>query len=114
METKTSVQQHEDRSIVNLILGILSVLLSLLPIINLGGLLSGILALVRGKSNKRFAFDQQLAESGMNIAGRITGIAGIVLSSLSLIAYFVLFVFVLRFLGNLSGDLFNSLLQYLD
>ena len=87
-------QAHKEKATTAMVLGIIGVSIFFLPIINIAGFVLSIIALVKAKENRRFALDNGIKENGMNTAGYICGIIGIIVGALSLLVTILIIIAV--------------------
>lgn len=88
---------HKDAATTNMIFGIVSLILSMLPFLSIGGIVFGAIAISRSKKNKAFALEKGIKEQGMNVAGYVTGIVGTVVSSAATLLYLFLLIALVLF-----------------
>ena len=86
---------HEKQANVSLILGIIGILISGLPILGLAGLAVSIIGLVKANKNHTFALDNAIPEKNINVAGKWCCIAGVILSGIFIILYFLLLIMLI-------------------
>ena len=101
---------HRRDGSTSMVLGIVGDCLVWYPILGIVGLFLSVFALIKSNRNRTFARDNDIAEHGCNIAGRWCGIGGIIVGSVMLILYIVVFAIlalvafgVLKNSGILSG-----------
>ena len=68
-----------------MILGITSLVLFFLPVLNVASLIVAIVGLSKAKKNRAFAASNAIKEDSMNTAGYVCSICGIVFSGLSIL-----------------------------
>ncbi|MBQ2770815.1 MAG: hypothetical protein IJF41_06215 [Clostridia bacterium] len=101
---------HKDKSVTNLIFGIVSLVISALPLFSIGGIVFGALALKRSAENKSFALTNGLTENGMNTAGYVTGLIGLILSAIFTVLYVLAIVAIVVLALNVSTAVAANLL----
>lgn len=96
--------QHVKSSTTAMVFGIIGLAVFILPIANIAGLVFAIIALTNANKNRTFAADNGLTENTRNNAGRVLGIIGIVLNSMSILISFLIivcvFVFAIAFVSS--------------
>lgn len=75
-------QSHNKSSVTAMVLGIVSLVVTWLPLV---GLVLAIVGLTTSRSNRKFAEAHGLKENSMNTAGYVTSIVGLVAGILSLV-----------------------------
>lgn len=106
-------KQHQQNAQTALILGIIGAVIAWFPVSDLGGLILGILALVRGNRNHRFAEENGIAECGNNIAARWCGIGSIIVSGLSILFYLFVIVLAVIFAVGIVGSVGHEVIATL-
>ncbi len=75
-------QSHNKSSVTAMVLGIVSLVVTWLPLV---GLVLAIVGLTMSRSNRKFAEAHGLKENSMNTAGYVTSIVGLVAGILSIL-----------------------------
>ena len=101
---------HKDQSVTCLIFGIVSLVASCLPVLSIAGIIFGALALKKSGENKRFALSNGLVENGMNTAGYVTGLIGLIVSCLMTVLYVLAIVAIVVLALNVSTAVAANLL----
>lgn|SRR5688572_29953096 len=98
-----STQQSNSKAVLALVMGIISIVLSWVPII---GTVLGILAIVFANQSKRLiAENPDLASTkGMTTGGLVTGIIGLCLS----VIYLIYWIFAIFFFAAVASSEFNT------
>ena len=83
-------QSHNKSSVTAMVLGIVSLIVTWLPLV---GLVLAIVGLTMSRSNRKFAEAHGLKENSMNTAGYVTSIVGLVAGILSILITIVVVAF---------------------
>ena len=83
-------QSHNKSSVTAMVLGIVSLVVTWLPIV---GLVLAIVGLTMSRSNRKFAEAHGLKENSMNTAGYVTSIVGLVAGILSILVAILVIAF---------------------
>ena len=98
-------EAHKKEASTSMVLGIVGDVLVFYPILGIAGLVLSIVALLKSNSNKLFAREKGITESGMNVAGKWCGIGGIIIGSIFLVLYIALLtVMILLAFGVLKNS----------
>lgn len=83
-------QSHNKSSVTAMVLGIVSLVVTWLPLV---GLVLAIVGLTMSRSNRKFAEAHGLKENSMNTAGYVTSIVGLVAGILSILVAILVIAF---------------------
>ena len=83
-------QSHNKSSVTAMVLGIVSLVVTWLPLV---GLVLAIVGLTMSRSNRKFAEAHGLKENSMNTAGYVTSIVGLVAGILSILVTILVIAF---------------------
>ena len=92
-------QAHKNNAVTAMVLGITSLVLFFMPVLNLAALVVAIVGLCKARKNRAFALANDIKEDSMNTAGYVCSICGIVLSGLSVLFCIFLLIIALFFVG---------------
>ena len=96
---------HENQATVSLILGIIGILISWMPILGIAGLTVSIIGLVKSNKARIFAQENAIQEKSINVAGKWCCIAGIILSGVFIVLYFIIIIiFLLAAVGLMQSS----------
>ena len=104
-------QAHNKSAVTAMVLGIVSLVLTGLPLV---GLVLAIVGLTMSKSNRKFAEAHGFKENSMNTAGYVTSIVGLVAGILSILVAILVVAFSLAaFVGLWHTGVLPEISQYL-
>ena len=104
-------QAHNKSAVTAMVLGIVSLVLTGLPLI---GLVLAIVGLTMSKSNRKFAEAHGFKENSMNTAGYVTSIVGLVAGILSILVAILAIAFsIAAAVGLWHAGVLPELSQYL-
>jgi uncharacterized membrane protein YkgB len=83
-------QAHNKSSVTAMVLGIVSLVVTWLPIV---GLVLAIVGLTMSRSNRRFAEAHGFKENSMNTAGYVTSVVGLIAGILSILVTILVIAF---------------------
>ena len=83
-------QSHNKSSVTAMVLGIVSLVVTWLPIV---GLVLAIVGLTMSRSNRRFAEAHGFKENSMNTAGYVTSVVGLIAGILSIVVTILVIAF---------------------
>jgi uncharacterized membrane protein YkgB len=83
-------QAHNKSSVTAMVLGIVSLVVTWLPIV---GLVLAIVGLTMSRSNRRFAEAHGFKENSMNTAGYVTSVVGLIAGILSILVAILVIAF---------------------
>ena len=83
-------QAHNKSSVTAMVLGIVSLVVTWLPIV---GLVLAIVGLTMSRSNRRFAEAHGFKENSMNTAGYVTSVVGLIAGILSILVKILVIAF---------------------
>ena len=83
-------QAHNKSSVTAMVLGIVSLVVTWLPIV---GLVLAIVGLTMSRSNRRFAEAHGFKENSMNTAGYVTSVVGLIAGILSIVVTIIVIAF---------------------
>ena len=83
-------QSHNKSSVTAMVLGIVSLVVTWLPLV---GLVLAIVGLTMSRSNRKFAEAHGLKENSMNTAGYVTSIVGLIAGILSILVTILVIAF---------------------
>ena len=86
-------QVHKKDAVTAMVCGIIGLVLSWYGVVAIAGLVLSIIGFVRAKKNRAFAQEKGIKENGMNNAGYICGLIGLILSVVSLVVAVLAIVF---------------------
>ena len=101
---------HKDQSVTCLIFGIVSLCICLLPVLSVAGIIFGALAVKKSRDNRALASSSGLPENGMNSAGYVTGLVGLILSCIMSALYLLAIVAFVLLALNVSTAVAANLL----
>ena len=99
---------HKDRAVTALIFGIVSLLTAFLPVLSVAGIVFGALAVAKGSKNRHFANEKAIPENGMNVAGFVMGLIGLILSAIMTLVYLFAIAAAFFVIANVSTDAISS------
>ena len=105
--------EHKKDASTSMVLGIIGDVFVWYPLIGIAGLVLSVIALIKSNRNHEFAISNGIKESGMNIAGKWCGIAGIVIGSILFVLYLTVFVVLILFAIGIiqNSGFFNTIFQ---
>lgn len=102
---------HKDKAVTAMIFGIVSILTAFAPLLSIASIIFGAVALKKSGENKRFALEKGIPENGMNSAGYVTGLVGVILGSIMTLIYLLILAAIIAFAVSAASGAFNSVMS---
>ena len=104
-------QLHKKDAVTAMVCGIIGLVLSWYGIFSIAGLVLSIIGFVRAKKNREFARARGIRENGMNNAGYICGLIGIIISSIAIVVSILAIVAVCALGFTLISEVLPTILH---